>query len=143
MKLFLKTIFRGPSYTIGKLSIDGVYFCDTLEDPIRDLNNDGDLDDPGETKIYGNTAIPRGTYKIILALSPRFKRLLPVLLNVKHFTGILMHRGNSPQDTAGCILVGKNKVVGGLVDSTITEEKLMTLLTRANNAGEEITITIE
>lgn len=143
MDLLLKRPYKLPTYTIGKLYINGEYFCDTLENTVRDLNNDGDLEDPGEKKIYGETAIPKGVYKIILAMSPRFKRILPVLLNVKYFTGILIHRGNYPKDTHGCILVGENKIKGGLINSTIYEIKLVKLMTTAIKNGEDITITIE
>lgn len=143
MKLLIKRPYKNPKYTIGKLYIDGTYFSDTLEDPVRDLNNDGDLEDPGESKIYGDTAIPKGEYKVILALSPKFKRILPVILNVKYFTGILLHRGNSVKDTHGCILVGENKIKGGLINSTVCETNLVKRMTAAINAGEEITLTIE
>lgn len=143
MKLLIKRPYKNSKYTIGKLYIDGTYFSDTLEDPVRDLNNDGDLEDPGESKIYGDTAIPKGEYKVILALSPKFKRILPVILNVKYFTGILFHRGNSVKDTHGCILVGENKIKGGLINSTVCETNLVKRITAAINAGEEITLTIE
>lgn len=143
MQLTLKRPYKLPTYTIGKLYINDEYFCDTLEDTIRDLNNDGDLEDPGEGKVYGETAIPKGIYKIILAISPKFKRILPVILNVNYFTGILIHRGNWSKDTHGCILVGKNKIKGGLIDSTIYEKELVKLMTVAIKNGEDITIIIE
>lgn len=108
MNIIVKRIAKRASYTIGKLYIDGTYFCDTLENPIRDLSK--------EKKIYGNTAIPAGTYKIVLdAVSPRFKDRawakpydgkLPRLLNVPQFDGVLIHPGNTSADTSGCILVG-------------------------------------
>ena len=69
--------------TIGKLYLNDVFICDTLEDVCRDMNKDGDLDDSGESKIYGETAIPSGIYKITLAMSPRFKKLLPLLHDIK------------------------------------------------------------
>lgn len=92
--------------TIGKLYVNDKFICDTLEDVCRDLNKDGDLNDVGETKIYGETAIPAGTYKMIINISPRFKKLLPRLLNVTGFDGVLIHSGNVPADTHGCLLVG-------------------------------------
>ena len=88
MKLILDRIFMADDYTIGRLFIDGAYFCDTLEDTVRDLKSDG------SGKIYGETAIPTGEYKVMLARSPRFKRILPRLLNVPFFEGILIHSGN-------------------------------------------------
>lgn len=131
MKLQLKRIACKPGYTIGKLYIDGEYFCDTLEDPVRDLTR--------EPKIPGNTAIPPGTYKVIVNHSPKFKRLLPRLLNVPHFDGILMHRGNTAKDTSGCILVGENKRKGMVLNSTYYEERLVEILKDQTT----ITITIQ
>lgn len=131
MNLQLKRIAKTPDYTIGKLSIDGTYFCDTLEDPVRDLTR--------EPKMPGNTAIPAGTYKVIVNQSPRFKRLLPRLLNVPYFEGILIHRGNTAKDTSGCILVGENKRKGMVLNSTYYEERLVEILKDQTN----ITITIE
>lgn len=140
MKLTVKRVALKPTYTIGKLYIDGAYFCDTLEDPNRDHNKDGDLNDIGEGKVYGDTAIPFGTYKMILNVSPKFKRLLPRLLNVPHFEGILIHRGNTAKDTHGCILVGKNTEVGKVTNSTFWEEKLVKLL--KDSGQKEFTVEI-
>ncbi len=92
--------------TIGKLYVNDKLICDTLEDVCRDLNRDGDLKDVGETKVYGETAIPSGTYPMIINISPRFKKLLPRLLNIDGYEGVLIHSGNLPSHTHGCILVG-------------------------------------
>src|SRR5690606_4267962 len=121
-------MYRRPDYTIGSLFINGNYFCDTLEDTDRDHNKDGDLNDPGEGKIYGRTAIPYGEYRVIVDKSPKFGRRLPRLLNVPHFDGILIHRGNTHHDTAGCILVGENKVKGRVINSTKYEIELVRIL---------------
>ena len=142
MKLLLKRIFLGKDYTIGKLHINGVYFCDTLEDKNRDHNKDGILSGPGEQKVYGETAIPYGEYEIIVDYSPAFKRRLPRLLDVPHFSGILIHRGNTARDTAGCILVGENKVKGKVINSTPYEVKLTNILEDAKRRGEKVTIKI-
>ena len=125
MKLELKRVALKDSYTIGKLFIDGEYFCDTLEDKNRDLNHDGDLKDAGEEKILNETCIPFGTYKIIINMSNRFKRLMPLLLNVPGFNGIRIHNGINKDHTSGCILVGFNKTVGMLSESKNTFEKLL------------------
>lgn len=130
MKLELKRIALKDTYTIGRLYIDGEYFCDTLEDKVRDLSQ--------EKKVPGETAIPAGTYKVIVNDSPRFKRKLPRLLNVPHFDGILIHRGNTPEDTSGCILVGENKQIGRVINSTIYEERLVELLKYENNITIEV-----
>ncbi len=95
-------------YTMGFMYMNGEPFCFTLEDRVRDVNHDGDLNDPGEGKVYGDTAIPCGTYKITLYDSPHFKRMLPLLHNVEGFEGILIHGGNTVVDTKGCILVARN-----------------------------------
>lgn len=129
IKLLVKREFFAETYTIGKLYVDGVYFCDTLENPVR----------PDGVKIPNETAIPYGTYEVIVNFSPKFKRILPRLLNVPMFDGILIHRGNSVKDTSGCILVGENKVKGMVFNSTPYEEKLVELL----KDKKDIEITIE
>lgn len=117
MKLTLKRRFLGETYTIGTLFIDGVCFCDTLEDKVRDLDKSGAFDN-GEAKVQHETAIPYGTYRVVVNLSPRFKRPLPRLLAVPSFDGVLIHRGNTAEDSSGCILVGENKVKGKVINST-------------------------
>lgn len=84
--------------TIGQLYINNELFCDTLEDTYRDLSK--------EDKVYGQTCIPYGTYEVVINNSPKYGRLMPRLLNVPHFEGILIHSGNTEKDSAGCILVG-------------------------------------
>ena len=142
MKLKLKRRFFAEEYTIGTLSIDGVQFCDTLEDKNRDHNKDGDLNDPGEGKVYAKTAIPFGTYKVVVNRSPKFKRELPRLLDVPHFEGVLIHRGNTAEDSAGCILVGENKVKGQVINSAQYEKELVKRLNSAIKKGEEVEIEI-
>lgn len=149
MKLTLKRIALKPTYTIGKLYIDNHYFCDTLEDKARDLNKDGDLNDVGEGKVAGQTAIPYGTYKVTMDVqSPKFsqrasyawcKGYLPRLLNVPHFDGIMIHSGNDATHTAGCILVGENRVKGQVLNSMNTLKRLYDIL----KGADDITITIE
>lgn len=110
MILVLKRNFKGPDYTIGKLYIDGHYFCDTLEDTVR----------PNDTKIAGRTAIPAGEYEVVKSYSPRFKKILPEILDVPGFTGVRIHAGNTAKDTDGCILLGLNKTKGAVLDSQTT-----------------------
>jgi hypothetical protein len=128
MKLELERIFLGADYTIGKLFIDGVYECDTLEDTVR------------EFKIKHETAIPKGTYKVIITMSQRFQRLLPLLVNVPGFDGIRIHPGNTKADTSGCLLVGQNKVKGMVINSRATFNRLFAKLLLAENI--DITITL-
>lgn len=134
MKLKVERRFLKPEYTIGRMEVDGKYFCDTLEDRVRDLSR--------EKKVPGQTAIPAGKYEVIVNISPRFRRKLPRLLNVPGFEGILIHRGNTPEDTAGCILVGENKAKGRVINSTPYELQLTEMIERAQSAGESITIEI-
>lgn len=147
MKLTLKRIALKPTYTIGKLYIDDNYFCDTLEDTVRDLNKDGKFDN-GEKKIKGKTAIPYGTYEITTnVVSQRFKNRvwakpycgkIPRLINVPSFDGVLLHPGSSSADTSGCLLVGKNTIVGRLTDSQKTFHMLMQKIKDQKNLIIEI-----
>lgn len=134
MELLLQRLYLQPDYTIGRLYVDSIPFCDTLEDRVRDLSR--------ESKVPGQTAIPAGRYEIIVNRSPRFKRDLPRLLNVPGFEGILIHRGNTDDDTAGCILVGENREPGRMVNSTPYELELTRLLSEARQRGEKSFITI-
>lgn len=140
MELLLKRIFRGDKYTIGHLYINGDYYCDVLEDVDRELTNDMSEEEIKKIKVYGRTAIPKGTYKVEVTYSPKFKRHLPILLDVKGYTGIRIHSGNTAEDTLGCLLVGFNKVKGQVINSRVTSDKLTALL---RNCEEEIHITIE
>ena len=135
MNIVLKRIAKRDTYTIGQLYINGQYWCDTLEDRVRDLSK--------ERKVAGETAIPAGTYDVVVNISPKFKRLLPRLLSVPHFEGVLIHRGNTAADSAGCILVGENKAKGKVLNSTIWEHRITEYLLDAQNKGEDIKITVE
>ena len=139
MKLTLKRIALRSTYTIGRLYVDGNYFCDTLEDTVRDLNKNGKFDN-GEKKVYGKTAIPYGTYEIKWTYSPRFKKYTPQLMNVPLFEGIRIHSGNSSTDTEGCLLLGENKKVGMVLNSRATINKFYPLIKKACSKGK---VTIE
>ena len=139
MRIEVKRIAKRSTYTIGKMYIDGNYFCDTLEDVDRGINQKDSLDTIKKIKVAGATAIPTGAYNVIVNMSPKFQRNLPRLIDVPGFEGILIHRGNTDKDTAGCILVGENKVVGKVINSTVYEKKLVNIL---QNTKEDITITI-
>ena len=140
MELLLKRRYRNDKYTIGDLYIDGVWFSNVLEDTDRGLTDDMSEEEIKKIKVYGKTAIPTGRYKIEVTYSPKFKRYLPILLNVKGFSGIRVHSGNTHEDTLGCLLVGYNKVKGQVINSRVTSDKLTALL---RNTKEEIHITIE
>ena len=113
MEMTLTRTAKRKAYTIGRLEIDGVYFCDTLEPAWRDLG-------PGRPghKIAGRTAIPEGRYPVVITWSPKFGQWLPLLLHVPLFEGIRIHAGNTAADTAGCILVGENRKVGHVLRGT-------------------------
>lgn len=141
MKLELKRIALKPNYTIGKLFINGTYYCDTIEDKVIDLNKNGKFDD-GLSKVMSQTAIPYGTFKVVVNYSPKFKRELPRLLDVPYFEGILIHNGNDQNSSSGCIIVGENKTVGKVTNSTFYMNNLTARIKDAQNKGETITITI-
>ena len=139
MKLKLNRIALRKTYTIGKLYIDGKYFCDTLEDTVRDTNKSGKFDN-GEKKVKRKTAIPYGTYEIKWTYSPRFKKYTPQLMNVPQFEGIRIHAGNSSTDTEGCLLLGENKKVGMVLNSRATINKFYPIIKEACYKGK---VTIE
>lgn len=127
MKLLLKRLHRTEHSTIGELYIDGKFECYTLEDVER------------KVKIPAETAISKGTYKVLITLSNRFKKLLPILLNVPNFEGIRIHSGNSNHDTEGCILVGATRSIDYIGNSRLAFNKLFSKMELA----KDITITIE
>ena len=142
MELKLIRKYRCSNYCIDKLYINNEYFSDALEDPDRGLTDTMSLEEIKKIKIKGNTCIPYGTYNITITYSPRFKKNLPLLNNVKGFDGIRIHSGNKPQDTEGCLLPGFNKVKGQVIDSRVTTDKLIAQIQQALNKGEKVTITI-
>ena len=141
MQLRLERLWPKPTYTVGRLYVDGQLFCNTLEDKVADLNRNGVFDGT-EKKVPGETAIPYGTYRVFYGWSPRFGRNLPRLLNVTAFEGILIHPGNTAEDSAGCILVGQNSEVGRLTQSRYYSDELNKLIDAAQRRGENITIEI-
>ncbi len=153
MKLTLIRRFRGSAYSIGSLYVDGKLFSDTLEDTDRGLTSKMNLAQISAAKIYGQTAIPLGEYEVRMdVVSERFasrywakpyKGKLPRLVGVPGFEGVLIHPGNSPADTLGCILPGENKAKGKVLYSANTFYRLMnTHLVPAYKRGERITIEI-
>lgn len=121
MKLELTRIARKPGYTIGRLCYNGRRICDTLEPRWRDLRGKG-------RKVAGQTAIPEGRYRMLIVRSPKFRRWLPLLLGVPQFSGILIHPGNTVNDTRGCILVGDNTREGWLDNSRAALTRVMNVL---------------
>lgn len=149
MELVLNRILKTNDYTIGEFSVDGKYLCDTIEDAVRPLpescpNTPKGIACKCKEKVYGKTAVPAGTYKVKLGYSNRFRRILPQVLDVPHFLGILIHTGNSNKDTEGCIIVGTwdGKTENWVSNSRAAFNKLMPLLRDATDNKEEITLTI-
>ena len=150
MEILLKRIAKKPNYTIGKLYIDGKYFCDTLEDKDRGLTQSMEEAEILKIKIKDQTAIPTGKYKIDMnTVSPRFKNnswaklykgIVPRLINVPGYSGVLIHPGNTTSDTSGCILLGQNKVVGQVINSQITWKAFMQKVISCKQA---INLTVE
>ena len=149
MELILKRIAKRKGYTIGKLyfseeskpsltvgGLEGTYFCDTLEPTWRDYEH-------GAYKIKGKSAIPEGRYAVVISYSPRFKEWLPILLGVPMFSGIRIHAGNTAKDTQGCILVGRNQVVGKVLDSRKWLYELKQKIVEAKARGEAVWLTIK
>ena len=147
MELILERIAKRKAYTIGRLSIlkriddeylggtENQYFCDTLEPTWRDYEH-------GAYKVKGHSAIPEGRYAVVISWSPKFKQWLPILLGVPNFDGIRIHAGNTSEDTEGCILVGKNRLVGQVLDSRIWLHRLKQKIVEAKGRGEPVWITI-
>jgi hypothetical protein len=138
MKLKLVRIAFKDTYTIGKLYADGVYVCDVIEDKDRGLDDSMGLAEIMSKKRYGETAIPYGHYKIEITYSPKYKRMMPEIKDVKGFSGIRIHSGNTAKDTLGCLIVGKNTVKGMVTDSRKTYSKLFALM----KSEKDITIDI-
>ena len=150
MELNIKRIARRETYTIGRLYIDGKYFCETLEDKDRGLRQDMPVAVIRATKRKGITAIPTRRYRVTLAVqSPKFSKraiyqfcngYLPRLINVPGYDGVLIHIGNTARDTEGCLLVGRNTQVGKVLDSRKT---FIELYDRLLGAKDDIYIKIE
>lgn len=153
MKIKLERIAKKNGYTIGRLLVDRVYECDTLEPTWRNLlgrklkSNEeckrlGRVSGEKARKEPGRTAIPEGEYSVLIAKSAKFQRWLPTLVGVPQFTGILIHSGNTARDTQGCILVGRNTIVGQLTESRICMENLQRKIQVAIAMGDKVRIEI-
>lgn len=142
MLLELKRNKLNSVCTLGSLYVDSLFECFTLEDVVR-------LDDPSTpanegAKVYGQTAIPAGTYEVIVTVSPKFKKRFPRLVDVPGFTGILIHNGLDADDTLGCILVG-SAIAGNSIKPGTTKPafaKLMAQIEAALARGESVKITV-
>jgi hypothetical protein len=155
MKLFLDRKWKKDTYTIGIMYIDGKRFSDTIEDRDRGLKDSMSESEIKLKKIYGKTAIPSGTYNIRMDIvSPKYSMKpwyvkncnggkMPRLEKVPGYEGVLIHPGNTPEDTNGCILVGRNTVKGQVTNSKDTFLELYKKMYSAYRKGEKITLTIK
>lgn len=138
MNIEVRRFYYGEKHTIGKLFVDGGYLCYTLEDKMRQEPNKAVSD----WKVYAQTAIPTGIYRLVITMSNRFKKPLPLLLNVEGFEGIRIHAGNTSADTEGCILVGMDW--DGKSDLISNSRVALNLLmAQMAEAGSEIKISVE
>lgn len=133
MKLTLNRVQFDAACTIGQLLVDGTPECYTLEDIVRP---------PGAPKVFGQTAIPAGTYGVIVTFSPHFQRELPLLVNVPGFEGVRIHPGNTAADTEGCILVGVDRLADSIGHSRIAFEALFPKIVAALARGELVSIQV-
>lgn len=133
MKLKLSRAQFEPTCTIGRLVVDDVMNCWTLEDYVRPT---------GAPKVFGQTAIPAGTYQVIVTHSPHFGRDLPLLVNVPGFDGVRIHPGNTAADTEGCILVGMDRLADSIGRSRMAFDALFPKIVQAIAAGETVTIEV-
>lgn len=134
--------WKKSDYTIGQLYAGGRLICNTVEDADRGLNMYMKETEIKNKKVYAETAIPAGTYKLAVSVSPKFKRKLIEVLNVPGYSGIRIHKGNTAKDSAGCIIPGENKIQGGVINSTKYEELLTSMVESALNNKEEAYLTI-
>lgn len=153
LNIKIRRIAKKDTYTISKWYVNGVYFCDGIEDKDRGLKQSMSESEITRRKVYGQTAIPTGTYSVITTYSPKFASrtwarpyngCIPILQNVKGFTGVRIHPGNTAEDSLGCLLPGKNKIVGKVIESSGTFHTLMSrfILPTLKSKGK-ITLTIE
>ena len=142
MELKLIRKYRKTDYTIGILYINNEYFCEILEDIDRGLKDSMSLEEIKKIKIKDQTCIPYGKYQILMTYSPKYKKIMPLINNVKGFEGIRIHSGNTNKDTSGCLLPGFNKIKGQVINSRETFNKLYSLIQTAINNKENVTIEI-
>jgi hypothetical protein len=135
MKIVVKRNQFLQGCTLGIMDIDGVRMGYTCEDVDRHLEQGG-------TKIPGKTAIPRGTYPVIMSFSNRFQKALPELLDVALFDKIRIHGGNSAADTEGCILLGGTLIPAGVANCAVPVQRVVALLEAAEERGEKSTVEV-
>lgn len=148
MRIRVDRAWRKKAYTISRVFIngerfgDGEHWCSVLEDEDRGLNSSMSIEEIKSLKIPEQTAIPRGIYEINITYSYKFKRMLPLIQDVKGFSGVRIHSGNTANDTEGCLLPGVNDVVGRVSNSRYWFNLLFARIQDAALAGEKVWIEI-
>ena len=129
--------------TTGKMYVDDVFECFTLEDKDRGLKSTMSLDELKSLKVYGETAIPTGRYQVTTSFSGIFEKEMPLLVNVPDYDEVRIHPGNSDKDTLGCILVGEARTVDWVSNSRAAFARFWPKMKAAIDAGQKVFITIE
>lgn len=148
MEIRIDRAWKKKGYTISRVYLDGVRFgdgrkwCNALEDEDRGLTCDMSVDEVLERKVYGQTAIPTGRYRVTMSWSPKFKKMMPLLNAVKGFTGVRIHSGNSRLDTEGCVLLGENDKVGWISNSRYWTTMMTGIISAAIERGENVYIKV-
>ena len=142
MELQLKREIFTEQSTIGTLTINGEFECFVLEDRDRGLSDALSLEQILKVKVYGKTAIPYGRYEVDWTMSARFKKMMPILLNVKGYSGIRIHKGNTEIDSLGCLLCGTRKKSNMITESTLATKNLYAKIESAKKQGQRIFINI-
>lgn len=136
MKVLIERKWPKPSYTIGRVYVDDVFFSNSLEDRDRGLRQDMSVGEISRIKVAGETAIPKGKYKVTMTFSPKYKRVMPQIMAVPGSTGVRIHSGNTAADTLGCVLLGKNDKPGWISNSRETCKKFEDMLIAAGGTCE-------
>ena len=140
MQIMLTRNWKKPDYTIGRIFINNAFFSNSMEPPDRGLRQDMPLAEIKRLKIKNKTAIPTGTYKVMMTWSSKYQKKMPEIMKVPGFDGVRIHPGNYPKDTRGCVLPGENSVKGMVVNSTKYFNQFVSML---EGAGGVATIVIQ
>lgn len=143
MEITLDRAWKKDGYTISRLFINGERICEALEDTDRGLKQSMSLDEIKKLKIYGKTAIPSGRYKVVMSYSPKFKKVLPEVLDIVGYSNVRIHAGNTAKDTLGCILPGLNVRKGAVLYSTKWTNVIISEISSVIKRGEEVWLNIK
>lgn len=142
LRLMIDRAWKKADYTISRFFVNDERWCECLEDTDRGLASSMSISEVKAKKVYGKTAIPSGKYQVTLTYSQKFRKYLPLVNDVKCFSGIRFHAGNTNRDTEGCILLGKNTKVGMVTNSAYWTDRLIGAIRNAIDHGEIVTLEI-